>query len=107
MIDLIIIYKSFVVAAQVVLNLIAVAVLIYNRKCYGHHNYKAGLSSSLWAGAALGYAAHSIVNWPTAISNAWLLPLALSGLSAGLAIYSGGNIFKVGRLCRRICGHHF
>lgn len=104
MIDLFFVYKSFLVAAQVVLNLTSVITLVCNRKPYSQHNYKAGLFSTLWAGATLSYTAHTIVNWHIAISNAWWLPILASAISAGLAVYSGGNIYKVGRLCRRLCG---
>lgn len=104
MIDLVVIFNAFLLAAQVVLSFAATFALLFSRRKHVKHNYFAGLVSALWAGGMMAYGVGSIINWPQALDGASIFEVALCGLSAGLAIYSGGSIFKIGRLCRRLCG---
>lgn len=104
MTDLVTIFNSFLVASQVVLSFSAAFVLLFSRRHHKQHSYLAGFVSSLWAGGMMAYAVGSIVYWPKALDSASIIEVGMCGLSAGLAFYSGGSIFKVARLCRRMCG---
>lgn len=102
--DLHLILNSILFAAQVGLSFTAAFVLMLSRHKHTKHSYLAGITCSLWAGAMLSYGTWSVLMWPVAIDSASLFDVVVCGVSAGLAIYSGGSIFKVIRLCRRLCG---
>lgn len=85
-------------AFQIILCLIAAFAVICKR--HVNHNYFAGFVAWMWAGSMLSLAVGGIVAWPQALAGASLIKTLLCGISAGLAVYSGGNIFKVYRLLK-------
>ena len=91
---------KLMLAAQIALCLIAVYAIISAR--HKKHNYFAGFISSVWAGAMLATAVHGLVLWPQAVEGINLIKTLACGASAGLAWYSGGSIFKVWRLFKRV-----
>ncbi len=91
---------KFLLAAQIILCLVAVFAIL--RAKHKTHNYFAGFVAWLWAGSFMFVAVGGIVAWPQALSGITLLETIACGASAGLAIWSGGNIFKVWRLVQSI-----
>lgn len=97
------IFNAFLLATQVILSFSAAFLLLTARQKRKHHSYIAGFISSLWAGGMLSYGVWSVVMWPLALDSTSIREIVFCGLSFGLAWYSGGSIFKVIRLCRRLC----
>lgn len=91
---------KIMLASQILICLAGVYAILSTR--HTKHSYFAGLVAWLWAGSMLSVAIGGIVAWPQALSGITLLETIACGASAGLAIWSGGNIFKVWRLVQSI-----
>ena len=101
MIELLFYGKVALVSAQVVACFVGAVAIMAAR--HVEHNYFAGVVGWLWAGGMMAVGMGTLSSWPDALATASLIEAAVCGASAGLAIYSGGSIFKVCRLCRRLC----
>lgn len=99
MIELILMGRMALVTTEIILCF-ATAIIILNSK-WTHHNYFAGFISFLWAGSMLALGAYNLTTWPESLLTIGFLEVFISGISASLAIYSKGSVYKVGRLLRR------
>lgn len=91
---------KIMLASQIIVCLAGVYAILSTK--HSAHSYFAGLVAWLWAGSMLSVAIGGIVAWPQALSGITLLKTVGCGALSGLAIYSGGNIFKVWRLVQSI-----
>lgn len=90
----------FLASLQVVLCFVSVIAIM--KPVHKRHNYKAGLVSWIWASGMLAIGIQSLIDWPQVIEWTVMIEVFTYGVSAGLAVWSGGNIFKVGRLAIKI-----
>lgn len=91
---------KIMLASQISMCLAGVAVIVTTK--HARHNYFAGLVASVWAGFLLATAVAGIVSWPEQLQGVTMLDVWLCAWLSGLAIWSGGNIFKVWRLVQSI-----
>lgn len=89
------IYKAMILL-QIILCFISAVILIAAH--HKNHSYLAGFIASCWAGAMLAIAVSGMYAWPNAVQGACLAKTIACGVSAGLAVWSGGSVFRVLRL---------
>jgi len=86
-------------ATQVIMLLFSAAILIKFHHSASKNQYRyrffVSLLATIWTGASLFYSASVLLAWPEAVSEATALDAMLSGISAGLAYWCGGNVAEL------------